>query len=421
MYALWHFFVVDLIFPPHFIEVVQSGDANEVREYINEGVDVNELGPEGSLPLDEAISHGHTEIARILVDAGAVAGSSSHQLLYKSTLLGDTETVRILIDAGTDVNAYFVDYPPLHAAISRGDTEAMRILIEAGADVNVTRRVSTSLQGLPMIPAEDPLLHEAVSLGNAEVMRILIEAGADVDTVNGVGDPLLHEAISQGHVEVVHTLIDLGADVNATDSRGYKPLDEAVWHERTEIQRMLVEAGAQEVSYRHKSADLHRAVQEGDVDRVKKLIAEGADVNAKDRHGNPLLYQAISGAVHGVNSEMVRVLIDARANVNDKNSKDASPLMAAMAPAANTARIQNACRFMAESPGLFAKSGDSMSTPTPCPEPEEHEEAVQENSLEVMRTLLDAGADIDEHMLFFAESQGLTDIAQLLKDAGAQY
>ena len=275
--------VVDLIFPPHFIEVVQSGDTNEVKKYINEGADVNALGPDGNLPLDEAISQGHTEMARILVDAGAVAGAGSHQLLYEVILQDDTEAVRILIDAGTYESVSFIDLSPLHlqAAVSKGNAEVVQILIDAGADVSATSRDPTSLRGL--------------SLGSAE-------------------DSLLHAAISQGNTEVVQILIDAGADVDATDSRGYKPLDEAIWQERAEIQRILVEAGAYTVSYDHKSVDLHRAVQEGGVDRVKKLIAEGADVNAKDRRGNPLLYEAINEAIYGSNAEIVRLFIGAGAN-----------------------------------------------------------------------------------------------------------
>ena len=68
-------------------------------------------------------------------------------------------------------------------------------------------------------------------------------------------------AIAEGHFEVAHALLDAGADANATDSLKRTPL-------------MLA------ISWK----------QEG---LSERLIAAGADVDAKDSCGDPVLTQAI--------------------------------------------------------------------------------------------------------------------------------
>ena len=57
---------------------------------------------------------------------------------------------------------------------------------------------------------------------------------------------------------------------------------------------------------------LIRAVEDGDADRVKTLIAAGADVNAKDSDGKTALIRAIEAD----NADGVKALIAAGADVN---------------------------------------------------------------------------------------------------------
>jgi len=68
---------------------------------------------------------------------------------------------------------------------------------------------------------------------------------------------------------------------------------------------------------------LHRAIQKGDANEVKKLIEEGSDVNAKDSSDRiPLGYAAQKG-----NMEIVQLLISAGADVNGKGHDDQVPFV----------------------------------------------------------------------------------------------
>lgn len=68
---------------------------------------------------------------------------------------------------------------------------------------------------------------------------------------------------------------------------------------------------------------LHQPVENGDTDRVRELIENGADVNGKDRAGNTPLHCACEGK----NTEIVQLLLEAGADVNGDNAgNDTTPL-----------------------------------------------------------------------------------------------
>jgi ankyrin repeat protein len=64
------------------------------------------------------------------------------------------------------------------------------------------------------------------------------------------------------------------------------------------------------------------AIKNGDVERIKKLISQGADVNAKDNRGMTPLHQA---AYYG-RRQVAKVLIAKGANVNATNTAGRTPL-----------------------------------------------------------------------------------------------
>jgi len=67
------------------------------------------------------------------------------------------------------------------------------------------------------------------------------------------------------------------------------------------------------------------AVRSGNLEKAKSLIAEGADVKAKDKSGvSSLIYATLSG-----NEDLVKLLVDKGADVNASSKGGVTPLMAA--------------------------------------------------------------------------------------------
>ena len=73
-----------------------------------------------------------------------------------------------------------------------------------------------------------------------------------------------------------------------------------------------------------KNEELLHAAAEGKVDRVRALIAEGADVNAKDSDGFPVLVVAVAF----MQVDVVKLLIESGADVNIKYGEGKTPLYA---------------------------------------------------------------------------------------------
>ncbi len=67
---------------------------------------------------------------------------------------------------------------------------------------------------------------------------------------------------------------------------------------------------------------LHDAVRSGNLDEVKKLIAEESDVNVKDKRGNTPLHVAVGLA----KKEIIEMLLAKGADVNIKNTAGKLPV-----------------------------------------------------------------------------------------------
>lgn len=65
---------------------------------------------------------------------------------------------------------------------------------------------------------------------------------------------------------------------------------------------------------------------QGDLERVRSLLNQGADINAKDEHGQT----ALMNAAHAGQLELVRLLIERGANLNVTAKYNLSALMLAL-------------------------------------------------------------------------------------------
>ena len=114
---------------------------------------------------------------------------------------------------------------------------------------------------------------------------------------------------------------------------------------------------------------LHKAAAAGDAEKVKRLIAGGADVNAKGRDGSAPLHAAAD------EPEVARMLIESGANVNAKAADGDTPLHQADEPEVAALLLANGADIHATD-----VNGD-----TPLHKADEVESAV---------LLLERGADI---------------------------
>jgi ankyrin repeat protein len=123
--------------------------------------------------LHWATMNNHTELAKMLIDAGAdlnAKDKSEETSLHKAISYNLPEIVKMLIDAGADVNAEnFAKQTPLHLAADENSIQIAKMLIDAEADLNAEDK-----------DKQTPL-HYAVTYYEKAIVKILIDAGAKLD------------------------------------------------------------------------------------------------------------------------------------------------------------------------------------------------------------------------------------------------
>jgi ammonium transporter Rh len=112
------------------------GYVDIVKFLIDNGANVNVYDRFGGSPRDDAIRHGHDEITKILVDAGASKPAESFELeLIQACSKGDLNSVKRLLN--NKVNPNCCDYDgrtPLHLAIDTKNSDIVELLLKNKAD-----------------------------------------------------------------------------------------------------------------------------------------------------------------------------------------------------------------------------------------------------------------------------------------------
>ena len=253
---------------------------------------------------------------RLLVDGANINGQDDRgrTAVMAATHGRQVEAVRTLIDAGADINIrdHRSDNPFLYAG-AEGLLEILQLTIEANADPTLTNRFG----GTALIPA--------CERGHVEIVReLLTRTAVDVNHVNNLGWTGLLEAIilSDGgarHQEIVQLLMDYGANVNIADKDGVTPLHHAQRRGYSNIEQILLDTIAS------RNAQLITAADQGDLETVKRLVAIGTSVEARDPNGRT----ALIAAAYRNDLPIVDVLIAAGADVNAKDQTQQSAYLIA--------------------------------------------------------------------------------------------
>lgn len=293
------------------------------------------------------------------------AESSSSDAFYRAIRANDLLAIDALIASGGDVNARGVQgITPLMDAASLGSVDAMRRLIAAGASVDARNDLGATalmwaVREMPKVrllveqradvnasskTGRTPLLLAAMSDESADVVRFLMAKGADTRATDRVGMTALHAAANANDTETVRLLLDASPDVNAKDAGDFTPLMNAAMNGNTAVARMLLARGARarDVSGRgdmktHTAAmvkngrvalsdftALHIASVTGPPELVKLLIDAGADLEAREGRGmTPLV---LSVAADHANPEIVKLLMSAGASLDARDPSNETAL-----------------------------------------------------------------------------------------------
>ena len=274
------------------------GDIETARALIAAGVDVNTPGADGTHVLPYAIVRGQDAFALFLLDAGADPNGSMGGV---SALHGASGNVDLWLRDWYMRQGQYRRYARLGVDIGADRRlPLVRALLARGADPNA--RITSSAMfsfyiGYPRKGAFEPF---SVGTGDLRGATPLWIAAADM---NGAGRVFNYgPAYTSSSAEVLRTLLAGGADPHLTTDDGTTPLMAAAGLGRAtytprvprgtrspmaeEAVRMLFEAGADVDAVNEADfTALHGAAFRGLNEVVEYLVANGADIDARDFRG----------------------------------------------------------------------------------------------------------------------------------------
>src|SRR6266850_1409401 len=248
--------------------LVRVDDFDTARRLIRAGADPAKPNRYGATPMSLACANGNAQMIALLLEAGADANASDKQgetALMTATKVGSVDAVKTLLDHGAQIDSRDPAYQQtaLMMAVREDHPDVVKLLVDRGAKVSVQTRTGAAPTwilpnsvpgfghgigivrgGLPdrglrnFIPgAMSPLMYAARD-GRLDIVQTLLAAKADVNQADANGITPLLMAITNNQIETARFLLDHGADINAMDWYGRTPLWAAV-----EVRNMDVDNG----------------------------------------------------------------------------------------------------------------------------------------------------------------------------------
>jgi ankyrin repeat protein len=139
----------------------------------------------------------------------------------------------------------------------------------------------------------------------------------------GLGETPLHYLAVENHIEAVKALVEKkGADVNTLNDFGGSPISDAARQGHVDLVKYLLSVGAKLQIPQQEELVLHAAVLSGSAEMVKIILDAGAAVNDVESLDETALHVA-AGDDH---LEIVQLLLEAGADPTAKRIFDETPL-----------------------------------------------------------------------------------------------
>ncbi len=217
----------------------------------------------------------------------------------------------------------------LHLAVRQGHTEVVRLLLQAGADP-LEDFDFNRYRNCPLTLARFSGHHRIVELIEEHLSAQFEQRQGQLDAQDENGNTLLHQVVYHRHQPLVADLLHRGADTEARNRWGQKPIHLALYKGASEqLQRderhrpdrmtagLLLEHGAVN--------DIWVASVLGETHIVRRLLEQDPALanyyNGAVRHPGGISYPLTAAAWQG-HIEIVRLLLDSGSDVNVTNTND---------------------------------------------------------------------------------------------------
>lgn len=344
------------------------------------------------------------------------ANSCNTTAMHYAAANGHVELVQMLVEAGAGASIYQSDdnyNTPVQLAARKGHEKVVKFLLEKGADIDGDSAGANALQA-------------AARAGMKDMVLFLLKAGAAVNAPSGIKGDALQSAASEGRVEIVKLLLENGATFqDHKDSLFGNPLSAAAHKGSRELVDLFLEMGVSiNISGGRYGTPLQSAINaqhlRPNIEFIRYLLSKGAEINAQGGQDGSALQAAVNRHGRRLEPHMVEIthlLLEKGANVNIGGGAAGGVLQAAAASGHDElvqlfieygasidsseglygSALTNACYHGHKSTvQLLLRAGAKMYSDQPLEHNTPLEEAAEGGYTEIVKILLDAGADVSD-------------------------
>lgn len=321
-------------------QAIKHNNIKAVKFFIENNANVEIATFDGTTPLVLAIEENKPKIVELLIKEGkaniygSYAGETDKYPIYCAVKNKNLNMIKILLDNNFDLKR---EPSILSYAIENGDENIIKYLVENGADINYEIFYENE-------ESKRTILYDAVLSLNLKLVEYFLDKGASIENAGksdiygnilmaasgskfnnnkniSAVDLKLLESLSQNSAKITQMIIDKVDKKLINDSlEGKTPLIIAVGNSYIDTAKILIENGADvnSVDFEGWSA-LSYAVNNGDIEIAKLLLTNKAKIKGE-------LLLAIKSPIVESRIDMMKLLIDNKANINYADEDGFNPL-----------------------------------------------------------------------------------------------
>ena len=385
-----------------FLQALQKGPLELAEAFLVCGMSLR-AKTDREPPIIKAAESGHLAHVELVLRYGgdlATRDVVDDTALHTAANWGHEKLIGELAALGASADTHnSKNWTPLSKAVKEGKTEIVEALLDAGADPDYAPKTAVR----PLLFAQGAML------------ELLLARGASADIVydDGTEDTFLLRRVAQKKVDEVRALLEHGAvdRPNVVGWTAHMVASDPARDVPPEIVELLEAHGA--TPGEDADTRLHEACSQGDLERVERLVAQGAPLDRVNRFGSTPLLMACTKSQW----EVARWLLDAGADASIAN---------VYANSALTFAVQGGDLRMVEAL-LAAGAPANEGIPHGAERPRSLALTIAgaRGLTEIARRLIDAGADLasgdkfEQTAVFLAASKGHPETLRMLLEAGA--